>query len=190
MAAKMYVFALDSGCHLGLACHPAGASSFLLASKTAPRKARGSGIFGDQLFPLARVTKRLRGRPVTRRLQARIQAWSGYVANEITAATIWPSGLRRWLKAPFRKGVGSNPTAVTRNAAARRKFRHSDPRWRDACADQTFRLAGPLPRSYFRHRDSNPGRSGQSRVSYPARLWRSRNAQLLLQSQIRRGASA
>ena len=25
----------------------------------------------------------------------------------------WPSGLRRWLKAPFRQGVGSNPTAVT-----------------------------------------------------------------------------
>ena len=31
---------------------------------------------------------------------------------EITM-TVWPSGLRRWLKAPFRKGVGSNPTAVT-----------------------------------------------------------------------------
>ena len=27
--------------------------------------------------------------------------------------TVWPSGLRQWLKAPFRKGVGSNPTAVT-----------------------------------------------------------------------------
>ena len=26
--------------------------------------------------------------------------------------TLWPSGLRRWLKAPFRKGVGSNPTGV------------------------------------------------------------------------------
>ena len=26
--------------------------------------------------------------------------------------TIWPSGLRRWLKAPFRKGEGSNPTVV------------------------------------------------------------------------------
>ena len=26
---------------------------------------------------------------------------------------IWPSGLRRWRKAPFRKGVGSNPTGVT-----------------------------------------------------------------------------
>ena len=29
--------------------------------------------------------------------------------------TVWPSGLRRWLKAPFRKRAGSNPTAV--NAA-------------------------------------------------------------------------
>ena len=28
-------------------------------------------------------------------------------------ATVWPSGLRRWLQAPGRKGVGSNPTAVT-----------------------------------------------------------------------------
>ena len=27
--------------------------------------------------------------------------------------TVWPSGLRRWLKAPVHKGVGSNPTAVT-----------------------------------------------------------------------------
>ena len=27
--------------------------------------------------------------------------------------TAWPSGLRRWLKAPFRKGVGSSPTALT-----------------------------------------------------------------------------
>ena len=30
----------------------------------------------------------------------------------MTNMTVWPSGLRRWLKAPFRKGVGSNPTAV------------------------------------------------------------------------------
>ena len=27
--------------------------------------------------------------------------------------TVWPSGLRRWLQAPVRKGVDSNPTAVT-----------------------------------------------------------------------------
>ena len=29
-----------------------------------------------------------------------------------TYKTVWPSGLRRWLQAPVRKGVGSNPTAV------------------------------------------------------------------------------
>ena len=33
-------------------------------------------------------------------------------SNESAITTIWPSGLRRWLKAPFRKGVGSNPTVV------------------------------------------------------------------------------
>ena len=27
--------------------------------------------------------------------------------------TVWPSGLRRWLQAPVRKGVGSNPTGVS-----------------------------------------------------------------------------
>ena len=32
--------------------------------------------------------------------------------------TVWPSGLRRWLQAPVRKGVGSNPTAVTLLARA------------------------------------------------------------------------
>ena len=30
-----------------------------------------------------------------------------------TSRTVWPSGLRRWLKALFRKGVGSNRAAVT-----------------------------------------------------------------------------
>ena len=34
--------------------------------------------------------------------------------------TVWPSGLRRWLQAPVRKGVGSNPTAVTLLARGRR----------------------------------------------------------------------
>ena len=27
--------------------------------------------------------------------------------------TVWPSGLRRWLQAPVREGVGSNPKVVT-----------------------------------------------------------------------------
>ena len=32
--------------------------------------------------------------------------------HELQIRTVWPSGLRRWLQAPVRKGVGSNPTAV------------------------------------------------------------------------------
>ena len=33
--------------------------------------------------------------------------------REAPIKTVWPSGLRRWLQAPVRKGVGSNPTAVS-----------------------------------------------------------------------------
>ena len=33
-------------------------------------------------------------------------------ATDDAFKTVWPSGLRRWLQAPVRKGVGSNPTAV------------------------------------------------------------------------------
>ena len=40
--------------------------------------------------------------------------WQGQsMATFMLAGTVWPSGLRRWLQAPVRKGVGSNPTAVT-----------------------------------------------------------------------------
>ena len=38
--------------------------------------------------------------------------WSFTIMRNFEFKTVWPSGLRRWLKAPFRKGVGSNPTAV------------------------------------------------------------------------------
>jgi hypothetical protein len=34
-------------------------------------------------------------------------------ATWLVAMTLWPSGLRRWLQAPVRKGVGSNPTGVS-----------------------------------------------------------------------------
>ena len=36
--------------------------------------------------------------------------------------TVWPSGLRRWLQAPVRKGVGSNPTAVINAIYSLRAF--------------------------------------------------------------------
>ena len=46
------------------------------------------------------------------------KAWLDYPAMGFgMLKTVWPSGLRRWLKAPFRKGVGSNPTAVKWSAA-------------------------------------------------------------------------
>ena len=32
--------------------------------------------------------------------------------------TLWPSGLRRWVQAPVRKGVGLNPTAVIKGSLA------------------------------------------------------------------------
>ena len=53
---------------------------------------------------LARKSRRLRSLPAC--INAR--------ENPSAAATktVWPSGLRRWLKAPFRKGAGSNPAAV------------------------------------------------------------------------------
>ena len=53
------------------------------------------------------------------------EGWKGGTAADTTPAhasmtsTVWPSGLRRWLQAPVRKGVGSNPTAVMPLAALR-----------------------------------------------------------------------
>ena len=41
--------------------------------------------------------------------------------------TVWPSGLRRWLKAPFRKGVGSNPTAVIWRTWGGSRLEHAQP---------------------------------------------------------------
>ena len=37
---------------------------------------------------------------------------AGNASFLLYSKTVWPSGLRRWLQAPVRKGVGSNPTAV------------------------------------------------------------------------------
>ena len=33
--------------------------------------------------------------------------------HKTVSMTVWPSGLRRWLQAPVRKGVESNPTTVS-----------------------------------------------------------------------------
>ena len=50
--------------------------------------------------------------------------------------TVWPSGLRRWLKAPVRKGVGSNPTAVILHVA------HDGAGPNQACLQRSM-VAGP-----------------------------------------------
>ena len=39
----------------------------------------------------------------------------------VPAETIWPSGLRRWLKAPVRKGVGSRTPQLSRLQSAPRR---------------------------------------------------------------------
>ena len=43
-----------------------------------------------------------------------------FCAAAAIAKTVWPSGLRRWLQAPVRKGVGSSPTAVNSHVSSGR----------------------------------------------------------------------
>ena len=43
--------------------------------------------------------------------------WLTQILEKHASNTVWPSGLRRWLQAPVRKGVRSNPTAVTSRIA-------------------------------------------------------------------------
>ena len=60
--------------------------------------------------------------------------------------TVWPSGLRRWLQAPVRTGVGSNPTAVSFAGAAYAHVTastHSSQLSHDACVAPT--VLGPRP---------------------------------------------
>ena len=57
------------------------------------------------------------------------------IVRRANPMTVWPSGPRRWLQAPVRTGVGSNPTAVTRSldaegpAAARNGRRSATECW-------------------------------------------------------------
>ena len=74
--------------------------------------------------------------PPPRRLTRR-RAHGGFPSEEVCAhvfpLTVWPSGLRRWLQAPVRKGVGSNPTAVTcivKPATAASSAHRTDASWR------------------------------------------------------------
>ena len=61
--------------------------------------------------------------------------------------TVWPSGLRRWLQAPVRKGVGSNPTAVI--CDIRRSYIdlfHTRPKPRGAFAQLSGKERNMVPR--------------------------------------------
>ena len=49
-------------------------------------------------------------------IKSRGQEVTLYRLTYMCLKTVWPSGLRRWLQAPVRKGVGSNPTAVMLSA--------------------------------------------------------------------------
>ena len=53
-----------------------------------------------------------RRQPARPKTAVRVWTCKERVVRLLPLKTVWPSGLRRWLKAPFRKGVGSNPTAV------------------------------------------------------------------------------
>ena len=75
--------------------------------------------------------------------------------------TVWQSGLRRWLKAPVRKGVGSNPTAVSqasrqasRQAVSQSVSRTSLPRGRVYPAGEL--IAGELGAGGFVRRRGYP----------------------------------
>ena len=61
-----------------------------------------------------RWTRRKQSRPITR-CTSKSSGGAQQKDNAmllLNPKTVWPSGLRRWLQAPVRKGVGSNPTAV------------------------------------------------------------------------------
>ena len=75
--------------------------------------------------------------------------------------TVWPSGLRRWLKVPVRKGVGSNATAVsllpaadqwTVLAARAPATRHARASEIAPIARRTARGPGQAARALLRHR--------------------------------------
>ena len=62
------------------------------------------------------------------------------VNSDPPGRTVWPSGLRRWLQAPVRKGVGSNPTAVILNMST---TEHAPLNATRACPD-TVANDGPI----------------------------------------------
>jgi hypothetical protein len=87
---------------------------------------------------------------------------AGRVADysSVGSKTVWPSGLRRWLKAPVRKGVGSNPTAVI--AAAQMPEQPPCFRWR-RCPRRPARASRPRNLEAARHRGDESAACPQKR---------------------------
>jgi hypothetical protein len=80
--------------------------------------------------------------------------------SSVDSKTVWPSGLRRWLKAPVRKGVGSNPTAVI--AAAQMPEQPPCFRWR-RCPRRPARASRPRNLEAARHRGDESAACPQKR---------------------------
>ena len=98
------------------ACHPCGAMEVLQGASNSHGwlrrtyglkfwRWRGHLVLGTPAIVLGGLTWPR---------QPRTSQWQKPSCSHLGSITwtVWPSGLRRWLKAPFRKGVGSNPTAV------------------------------------------------------------------------------
>ena len=112
--------------------------------------------------------------------RGQIHTWAHALNTDLLPApakTVWPSGLRRWLQAPVRKGVGSNPTAVTfaavagtrRDAphAAARSLRHFA---KIVASTSRARLARLLPRGQL----AQQAQEYCSTTRYPAASWAAR----------------
>jgi hypothetical protein len=85
---------------------------------------------------------------------------AGRVADysRIGGKTVWPTGLRRWLKAPVRKGVGSNPTAVIAGA----QLPEQPPRSRRLASSECACLRRPTRASRPRFLEASRHRGDES----------------------------
>ena len=85
--------------------------------------------------------------------------------------TVWASGLRHWLQAPVRKGVGSNPTAVKSASAELDSLRESF-RGKPAAP------MGSMQRSFFAENRRILDRSRTRSQYLPRRQYRSLHTKL------------
>ena len=78
--------------------------------KKTRRVAERQGQPGSNTWTRPRYT---RWAPVNKTILAFNHNCENILSLAVANMTVWPSGLRRWLQAPVRKGVGSNLTAVS-----------------------------------------------------------------------------